>query len=67
VLAKPFIVRGHSLTQDLADRRRYRWRFKQIKRDAQKQGPRARRPEGVDIRRIGIEHLGNALQVIDAL
>ena len=66
VLTEALIVGGHPLPQHFPDGLRERRRLEEVERDAEEQRPGGGRPEGIDVRRIGIEHLRDPLQVIDA-
>ncbi len=66
MLPEPLIIGGHALTQHFTDGLRERRRLEEIERDAEKERTRARCPEGIDVRRIRIQHLRDPLQVIQA-
>ena len=52
------------MTQNLPDGFRKRGGLEQVERNAEKERAGTRSPEGVHVRRIRIEHLRDALQVV---
>ena len=64
--SEALVVRGHALPQDLADRSRESWRLEHVEPDAEEQRARRGGPERIDARRLLVEHVGDALQAVDA-
>ncbi len=67
VLTEPFLTARHALAQDLPERLRQRWRLEEIERNAKKQGASGRDPERICAGSLRIEHVGDALHVVDTL
>lgn len=67
LVPEALLVIRHPLAADLPDGARPARRREQVQRDPQEQRPRRVHPEGIRVRRVGKEHIGNELQIAHEL